>query len=102
MKKVITILLTIQVLVLSGVPCISDAMGLDCCTENCSESESCDDCACCSPFFHCSTCHGFPIPVVADYEMPANAGAGSEDSLLPEHQRTSRYITSVWRPPIHC
>ena len=94
----------IQVLVLSGVPCVSDALGLDACTENCMEAGSSDECGCtcCSPFFHCNTCHGFPVPVLADYVFTINTGTDSEDSLLPEQQRTSRYITSVWRPPIHC
>ena len=102
--KYLSYILALWVLLLSTVPCflkdeclfqsMNEAQEEACTDNDC----SCTDC-CCSPFLHCNTCTGCPVPRLfhsfsaVRVLLNDNLLSFYRDKLIPQ------FSSSIWQPP---
>ena len=102
--KHLSYILALWVLLLSTVPCfLEDKCLFQCADEQTEEScddndeSSCTDCNC-SPFLHCNTCTGCPVPKLfhtptTELILLNNNLSFYKEKLIP------RFSSSIWQPP---
>lgn len=102
--KHLSYILAFWVLLLSTAPCFLKDECLFRCgneetEESCSHDEgsACTDC-CCSPFLHCNTCTGCPVPKI--FHSPSIVLIQLNDNLSFYKERLiPHFSSSIWQPP---
>jgi len=97
--KWLMILFSCYILILSAMPCFDK----DCCKDETSQSSQSSNKsqAPCSPFYICSSCHGFVIPESGvELQKPEPEIPKLTISILNLH--LSGYCSTAWEPPRNC
>ncbi len=98
--KLICIILSVYILILSTVPCCSDVNCIDEVeTENMNEHKKDhddDECNSCSQFLTCGSCPGFVFLSLDSFKVYL-----AVETLIPFHTAlsTNDFIAKIWQPP---
>ena len=102
--KYLSYILALWVLLLSTAPCFLKDECLFQCTDNepgemCHDDGcSCTDC-CCSPFLHCNTCTGCPIPQLFHSPLVAIIQLNDNPLSFYKERPIPQFSSSIWQPP---